>query len=182
VVERARLVLLEEDRSRVPRFVYHAARELELESARRLVRDAEACALDGARAALAVTLERLAAAGCEVVVGGLLASRRPLPSSLETILASHALLHAAEGALFRAAMRGACEALDIPVRELEADELEARAAAVLAIPSRSLPSNLTAIGRTAGKPWNEDFRQACLTALAAQAPPDGLGKKAGPGR
>src|SRR5215471_4279147 len=43
----------------------------------------------------------------------LLSSGRPLPS-FEKILASHALIHAAEGEFFRQAFREAAEALKIP--------------------------------------------------------------------
>src|SRR5208337_3848911 len=56
----------------------------------------------------------------------LLASGRPLPS-LSRILASHALIHTAEGEFFRNAVRKACEGLKISVTAVRERELDERA-------------------------------------------------------
>jgi len=53
----------------------------------------------------------------------LLASGRPLPP-LSKILASHALIHAAEGEFFREAFSKACEGLDLSVTGLRERDLE----------------------------------------------------------
>src|SRR5919204_4842719 len=89
---------------RVRRSVYHAARGLEPAGAAALVEAAERIAAEQAAAALERTLrdatdEGAVVRSCAVVVGTF---AREAP--LETILASHALVHAAEGRLYQGAL------------------------------------------------------------------------------
>jgi len=61
----------------------------------------------------------------------LLASGRALPA-LEQILVSHALIHTADGELFREGLRAACSRCDIPVEGIREKELFATASRRLA--------------------------------------------------
>ena len=66
--------------------------------------------------------------GCAI----LLASGRALPS-LSKILASHALVHTAEGEFFRKVVREACEHCGIPVVGFRERELDERAKATFGV-------------------------------------------------
>jgi hypothetical protein len=80
------------------------------------------------------------------------------------------LIHTAEGALFRGAIKSASEALKIPITEVPARELPLRASSALGVPLAALLDRLAAIGRTAGKPWAKDQKDAFLVALLASPP------------
>ena len=150
-----------------PRFAYHAARELPLEAAERLVRECTELSLAKATEALRAAVKDLASKGEEVVASGIVGAGQAPAAPLEAILKTHSRIHAAEGELFRGALRGASEALRIPVTEIRAKDLQPRAAAALGIPAGRLPDRLSAIGRAAGRPWAKDHREACLAALIA---------------
>jgi len=166
ILDRRRVEMLgsEEDR---PRFAYHVARTLQLDAAGRLIHECAELSLTRATAALRSAVEELAASGFEVAASGIVFGNRPPSASLEAILKSHALVHAAEGELFRTAIRRASEALDIPVTAVRAGDLESRAAAALRIAAGELPDHLSRIGRAAGRPWAKDHRDSCLAALIA---------------
>jgi hypothetical protein len=119
------------------RFVYHAAAERGRAAER--IRKAAALARGHAEAAL-----RAAIAAHAVGVAALPASKRVLPE-LATILASHPLLHAAEGELYRLAIAEACAALGLLV-------VTPRAVAPLVQP---------------GPPWAKDQRDAAALAWGA---------------
>src|SRR5271163_3565096 len=104
---------------------YHFAEGLGLEEAERHL---QKCASVSQRLAVqairemlhGVSARKYRVLGCAM----LLASGRALPS-LQKILSSHALVHAAEGEFFRKVVREACERCGIPVvgfRERELDE------------------------------------------------------------
>ena len=103
--------------------------------------------------------------------GLLLASGRPLPA-LEKILASHALIHTADGELFREALLHAsvrCGLRDFRIRERE---LLDRAGQALRLKSDDLMGRVTELGRPFGAPWSQDEKFATLAAwLALRAPP-----------
>ena len=102
----------------------------------------------------------------EVVGSGIIVGQ-PLVASLETILKSHSRIHAAEGELFRGAIRKASEALKIPVTEVRAGELQERGAKALGVSVAKLPQHLVTIGRAAGRPWARDQKIALLAAVLA---------------
>jgi len=100
--------------------------------------------------------------------GLLLASGRPLPV-LEKILASHALIHTADGELFREALLHAsarCGLRDFTIKE---KELLDRAGQVLDIKSAALMGRVTELGRSFGSPWTQDEKFATLAAWLALA-------------
>jgi len=76
-------------------------------------------------------------------------------------------VHAAEGALFRAVIRGASEDLGLRVLQVPAPELVRRAARALGVPKEEVPDLLTRIGRPLGPPWTADHKAATLAAVLA---------------
>jgi hypothetical protein len=112
--------------------------------------------------------------GYEPLACGLVAAAgRPLPG-LEKILASHALIHAAEGQLFRDALAAAAERAHLPVAALPERELGTRARAALALTEDELRERLAAFGRALGPPWRQDEKQATLAAWLVLLEPDGV--------
>lgn len=151
---------------------YHAAEGQAFKEAEETV---ERCAGTAKRLALGAfrsVIAGLRKAGYEVVgCGLLLASGRPLPA-LASILASHALIHTADGELFRDALTYAAEQHGLPVTRVREKELLARAAADLCIPADDLQRGVNALGRSIGPPWTQDQKLAALVgwlALAARA-------------
>jgi hypothetical protein len=168
VIERRRIELAD---PAVPGSVqpYHAAKPLELDAA---VMHIERCIDQAtllAQRALGAVMNDLgkrghAVSGC----GILLASGRPLPS-LAATLASHALIHTAEGELFRDALKHACEAAELPVTAVKEREAHERAAAALRISSNELQRRIAGMGRDIGPPWRQDEKLAATVAWLALA-------------
>jgi hypothetical protein len=169
ILERVRVEMLDGSDPSQPRFVYHAAQKIALAAAARLVREVTEIARARAKAALQNVVERLNEHNYEVVASGIIVANRPTSADLGAIVKSHALIHSAEGALFRGAMKHASESLEIPVIEVPAGELQPRASRLLGVSTNELPERLTAIGRAAGKPWSKDQRDSFLAALLASS-------------
>jgi hypothetical protein len=145
--------------------VYHAGRALPPADAEALLRAFEPKAERAAREALRALVEELGASGHDVAAGAVVAGNaKPLPS-LGAILSSHALVHTAEGELFRRTLGRALDALQVPAAFIPAKELSRRAAAALAIPEPALGPWLAAIGKASGTPWGQDQKESALVAL-----------------
>lgn len=158
---------------RTPRQPFHAAEALAFAKAEELVRRAtdEATAL--AERAVKDAVAELASMGHAGVAAGLLrAAGRPLPG-LREILASHALIHAAEGELFRDVLRRASRGCGLRLVEAGEKELEERAARSLRRPPGEIQARLAAWGKALGPPWTQDEKRAALVAWLALA--DGAG-------
>jgi len=147
--------------------VFHAARELPLADAERFIRKAEDQARARAREELGATVEGLRAGGHHVLSSAIITAREAPSRSLEEILQSHTLVHAAEGALFRAVIRGASEDLGLGVFNVPAPELVRRAARALGLAKDEVPEFLTRLGRPLGPPWTADHKAATLAAVLA---------------
>ncbi len=148
---------------------YHAAEGLDLKDAERLVRRCTQTSQRLARAAVGTILAELRAAGHGVVGCGLLqGSGRALPG-LAGILASHALIHTAEGQMFRDILAEAGRHHDLPVLEVRERELMARCATDLGLPADKRTRRLAELGRALGPPWRQDEKLATLAAWLALA-------------
>jgi hypothetical protein len=148
---------------------YHAAEDLELGKARKYLERCERRARRLARQALREVLEELRANGHDAAVCGLLlSSGRPLPA-LTQILASHALIHAADGEHFRDALRHAASHFQLPVNAVKEKEIWVRASADLMIPIEELHQLVNAIGKSVGPPWTQDQKLAALSGWLALA-------------
>jgi len=100
--------------------------------------------------------------------GLLLASGRPLPE-LEKILASHALIHTADGELFREAIVHSGARLGLRTEGIKERELLERAGRVLHVQPAGLMRRVTELGRPLGSPWSQDEKFATLVAWLALA-------------
>lgn len=154
----------------VPRFVYHAAQEAGLAQAPRIVRLARTTASRAAGQAMREGIARLKADGFKVAAGGVLTGSMRVPKALDAILASHPLLHAAEGELFREALIAGCKACGIRLRGVPERELWVRAEQYLGLKPAVLQRRLDELGRVAGRPWAQDQKLAALTAWLALNP------------
>jgi hypothetical protein len=96
----------------------------------------------------------------------LLASGRPLPN-LEKILASHALIHTADGELFRKAILHACARCGLKTASIKDKELLGHAKSVLRIQPAVLMRRVTELGKPFGSPWSQDEKFATLAAWLA---------------
>jgi hypothetical protein len=102
--------------------------------------------------------------------GLLLASGRPLPA-LEKILASHALIHTADGELFREALLHASARCGLREFTIKEKELLDRAGQVFRAKPKELLRRVTELGRPLGAPWSQDEKFATLAAwLASKVP------------
>ena len=83
---------------------------------------------------------------------------------LESILASHALIHTADGEHFRDALAFAGKQHRVPVARIREKDLVAQAATCLGHSAPALQATVTAWGKPLGPPWTQDQK---LSALAA---------------
>jgi hypothetical protein len=100
--------------------------------------------------------------------GLLLASGRPLPA-LDKILASHALIHTADGELFREAILHASARCGLRDFKIKDKELLARTGEVFRAKPNELMRRVTELGRSFGAPWSQDEKFATLAAWLALA-------------
>ena len=100
--------------------------------------------------------------------GLVLASGRPLPH-LAQILASHALIHTADGELFRGALLHASARCDLVSVTAKQRELLSEASRVLHVEPDELTRRITGLGREIGPPWSQDEKFASLAAWVALA-------------
>src|SRR6266404_5268181 len=149
---------------------YHTAEKMLLGQAREFIARMQAEARRLAYRAIRELASRTQEQGVELTrCGLLLASGRPLPG-LEKILASHALIHAADGELFREAILHAsarCGLRDFTIKERELLE---HAGKVLRFKPADLMRRVTELGRSLGSPWSQDEKFATLTAWLALGP------------
>ena len=146
---------------------YHAAEGRKLAIAKTIVNRCAADARRLARQAVRSATRELEAEGHQVIgCGLLLASGRPLPE-LESILASHALIHAADGELFRDALAHAMERCGLPVTRVREKEVFERAAQDFRTAADVLRQRVNEIGRPIGPPWTQDQKLASLAGWLA---------------
>jgi hypothetical protein len=166
-VVRRRVVLSE----RTPRQPFHAAEGLPFGAAEDLIRRSTDEAADLAERAVREAVAELRARDHEPVASGLLLARgRPLPG-LRDVLASHALIHTAEGELFRDVLRLASRRCGLRLVEVGERELEDRCARSLRRSATELRQRVAEWGQTLGPPWTQDEKRAALVAWLALAAP-----------
>jgi hypothetical protein len=149
--------------------VYHAGQALPLIRAEALIRTSEQTFTSLARDSLAGLAAELRGRGLEPIASAILAGGdRPLPP-LEKILRSHALVHAAEGDLYRRVLALASEACAIPAALVSARDLRRRVAGASGLPEDRVDALLAELGKASGKPWARDQREAALAGWLALA-------------
>ena len=151
---------------------YHAAAHLDLKKAEEFVKRCGDSATHLAEQAVRALIDKLREKNHEVLGSGiLLGSGRPAPA-LAATLASHALIHTAEGELFRSALTRAIERCGLPLTAVPERELWARTTLYLHMTLDELQRSIAEMGRPIGPPWRQDEKHAALVgwlALAAAA-------------
>lgn len=146
---------------------YHTAEKMPIYRAREFIARVESAATELAEAAIRTIQIELGKQGYEVTCFGLpLASAKALPS-LDQILRSHALVHTADGELFRRVLMHAGACCQISACTIKERELPALACETLRIKDNDLRSRLTALGKPLGPPWGQDEKLAVLAAWLA---------------
>jgi len=143
---------------------YHFAEKMEFRNAEKHIAMCAATSASLALAALTQIVQELQSLECKVVGSAiLLSSGRPLPT-LDRILASHALIHTAEGEFFRKIFREALEHLQIPVTGIPERQLDEHLHAAFGKAAPGLQQRIGAMGRSLGPPWTTDQKTAALAA------------------
>ena len=163
VIQRQRVAIIA-PRTRGGNRPYHFAKSLDLPEAEQFLGD---YFVASKRIALAAVRDLVGGLGgqCRVVGSAvLLASGRPLPP-LAKILASHALIHAAEGEFFREAFSKACQSLNLPVIGFRERDLDACVQTTFGKAATRMEQQISTLGRSLGPHWTKDQKMAALAAL-----------------
>jgi hypothetical protein len=169
VIDRRRIAIIDSETPGGKQPYHHAA---ELRAKGRDLQDCEqyiaACGALAEGMALAVvvdTWKELIEQQCRIASAAvLMAAGRALPS-LPQILASHPLIHTAEGEFFRLAVHRACEQLKIPVEAIRERDLQQRAELAYGKAATRMQRRIAALGKTIGPPWTSDHKAATMAAL-----------------
>lgn len=148
---------------RVRRNAYQAARGLDPTDAAARVEAAELVAAEQATVSFEHIMRDFDVGACAVVTGAFDGA------PLESILASHALAHAAEGRLYQQALLQAAEALGLTRLAVPKRSIWEQAASALDIPEDELKDRIGALRHELGPPWAEDQKLAALAAWIALA-------------
>jgi len=154
---------------RVRRNAYQSARGLEPAAAADLVEAAERIAAEQAAAALERTVrdatdEGAVVRSCAVVVGTF-----PEGARLESILASHALAHAAEGRLYQGGLLQGAESRGLDAIAIPKRSIWEQGEAALGVAQDELRHWIDELRREVGPPWGQDQKLAALAAWIALA-------------
>jgi hypothetical protein len=146
---------------------YHTAEKMLLGQAREFIARMEVEARRLAYRAIRELESRMQEQGVKLTrCGPLLASGRPLPV-LEKILASHALIHTADGELFREALLHASARFGLQDFRIKEKELLDHAGQAFRAKPNALMRRVTELGREFGSPWSQDEKFATLAAWLA---------------
>lgn len=147
VLQRGRLALVPSDDEAYTQ-PYHVAKKLSLDQAQKVIERAERSAEKLATAALRSLLSESSA---KVVACAILSSKARIPEDLGVTLQSHALIHGAEGNLFRDAVARAAKDCGLEVHY---------------VPEYLVTDRLATLDLKLGPPWGRDEKLASIAALA----------------
>jgi hypothetical protein len=149
---------------------FHTAEKIPFNKASEFISRAQKEARDLAYRTIHETQSDLQKQGYELKRAGLLlASGKTLPA-LEKILASHALIHTADGELFREALLHASARCGLAMTCIKEKELLDRAAKTFRLKPDALLRRVTELGHAYGAPWSQDEKFATLAAWLALGP------------
>jgi hypothetical protein len=160
---RSRVTLID-DRDPEAKQPYHAVEFLCVEEATGRLDGYLAIAIHMAHESMRAESEKLKERGIAVKSIGILESSSRKNVALSSILASHALIHAAEGDHYRNALAAAAGQLRLEVCRLQARALEEHAMKCLRQPRKRLLDAVNGLGREVGPPWGADQKKAALLA------------------
>jgi len=141
---------------------YHAIEPMPFAAASARLEDFKASAARMAAAGIHTLLQTARAAGVEPAAAGILDSSGRDPGTLSAILASHALIHTADGNHFREALGAACRLEKLPFARIRQRDLAGEAARALKRGPGQLKAAVARLGRDVGSPWGADQKDAAL--------------------
>jgi hypothetical protein len=142
--------------------LYHTAEQMSLPDATAFVQQCTVAAGAMAQAAIRKAISELAGKGYQFAGACvLLSSGRPLPDLAKT-LASHALIHTAEGEFYRDALKTACRACGFVASGIPERDLLSRATAILQLSADDLQQRISELGKSVGPPWRQDEKLSAL--------------------
>ena len=168
VVDRRHIAVTESNdpKSKQP---YHHVESFELQAAGAYLAECSATSGQLALTAIRDIVVELADRNYRVKASAILtASGRTLPS-LEKILASHPLIHTAEGEFFRAVIHEACEEAGLAVIRLREHELDEDVRKTFGSKASHLKQCVSGFGKHLGPPWTQDEKLAALAAALVLA-------------
>lgn len=143
---------------------YHAVEDAPVAEARKRLARYAAAAEAKAHASLKRIVGRLGDDGHRASGVGILDSMGRKVTDLEAVLASHALIHGADGDHFREAIAAAAARCGLPVLRIPARDLGAQAASRMGLSMEDMQETVKALGREWGPPWGADQKAAALLA------------------
>jgi len=143
---------------------YHEVEKLSLGEAERRLARLRASAGTMAHEAIRALIDDLGKRSSRPRAAGILDSSGRKGDSLAAVLASHALIHTADGDHFREALAEGCRRCDLPVVRIRRHDLVDRAAATLRQPPARLAAAVLTMGKPLGAPWGADQKSAALLA------------------
>lgn len=166
VIDRRRIEICDA-RIRGSKQPYHAAEPMQFSDAEafleRCTKSTSRLAADALRAAV----EDLRALGYKAASFGItLGSGRALPA-LKAVLASHALIHTAEGEFYRDELRKAARHCGLAVTGVKERDLYEHASVHFHMPLGQLERRVADLGKPLGPPWSQDQKCAALVAWLA---------------
>ncbi len=150
---------------------YHTAKEKSTTESRNVVSRARDEARELARQAISSVQSNFQHQGYELKSCGLLLSSGKALPDLPKILASHALIHSADGELFREALLHASVRCGIETFTVKESEVFKRAWETLRLKPDELGQCLVRIGAEVGAPWTQDEKLAALVAWLSLSNP-----------
>lgn len=148
---------------------YHAAQGLNLKEAEALVSACADASVRLATEAVEAAIRDAKQKGYEILTGCILTGSGKSIPALEKILASHPLLHTAEGELFRNVIARACLNHNLPVIAVKEKELMSRSQNDIGISGELIQQHLQRMGKAIGAPWRQDEKYASLAAWIARS-------------
>jgi hypothetical protein len=167
VIQRRRIVVVPAG-ARGGRQPYHFAKTLEPEEAENFLSECFEASQSLALKAVREVRDELSGQYRVVGTAVLLASGHPLPS-LAKILASHSLIHTAEGVFYREVFSKACECLELPVTGFRERDLDQHVQTTFGAAANRVSHQVSDAGRSLGPPWTQDQKMAALAALVVLA-------------
>jgi hypothetical protein len=151
----------------LPNEVYHAAASLDRDAGKALVAAVRDTVRDMARAQVSGLLSEFGVDAVDAVAAVPVSTSR-IPESVAAVTRAHAMMHAAEGHLYREALAQACSDEGLEVHRYPNRQLQELASGALHAPE-GLASRLSAMGEGFGPPWTRDQKDAVLVAWLALA-------------
>jgi len=143
---------------------YHEVEELPVDKAEERLARLRTSAGSMAHEAIRALIDETVKHGPAPRAAGILDSSGRKGDSLAAVLASHALIHTADGDHFREALAEGCRRCDLAVVRIRQRDLVDRAAATLHQSPARLAATVLTMGKPLGAPWGADQKSAALLA------------------